>query len=114
MQFNKNQSERHPRAKGGENVLLFEATHTHPAKMCPLLSSEGKAMVKQTFSDANMKKAGIKLEAAYFSCPVDSSADHKGFFTINANNAEAVKAYFGMMAVDVRPVQTLAEVAKKL
>ena len=82
--------------------------------MCPLLSSEGKAMVKQAFSEENMKKAGIKLEAAYFSCPVDSSADHKGFFTLDAKDAAAVKTYFGAMTVDVRPVQTLAEVAKKL
>jgi hypothetical protein len=94
--------------------LLFEATHMHPANMCPLLSSEGKAMLKQTFSQQNMEKAGVKLEAAYFSCPVDSSADHKGFFTVDSKDAAAVKSYFGALSVDVRPVQTLAEVAKQL
>jgi hypothetical protein len=94
--------------------LLFEATHTHPANMCPLLKPEGKAAIKQLFSDQNIKRAGIKLNAAYFSCPKDTSADRKGFFTIEADNPAAITKFFGAMAVDVRPVQTLSELAKKL
>jgi len=94
--------------------LLFEATHTHPAAMCPLLKPEGKAAIKQLFSDQNIKSAGIKLEAAYLSCPKDTGADHKGFFTIDAENPAAVTKFFGSMAVDVRPVQSLSEVAKTL
>jgi hypothetical protein len=94
--------------------MLFEATHTHPASMCPLLKPEGKAAIKQLFSDQNIKNAGIKLDAAYFSCPKDTSADHKGFFTIEADNAAAITKFFGNMAVDVRPVQTLSELAKTL
>ena len=94
--------------------LLFEATHTHPAAMCPLLKPEGKAMLKQLFSEGNIKNSGIKLNAAYFSCPKDAAADHKGFFTIEADNAEAVSKYFGAMAVDVRPIQPLSEIAKML
>ena len=49
--------------------MLFEATHIHPAAMCPLLKPEGKAMIKQLFSDENVKKSGIKIAAAYMSCP---------------------------------------------
>ena len=68
--------------------LLYEATHTHSAAQCPLLSSEGKAMLKQLFSPDNIKKSGINLVAAYMSCPADTSADHKGFFTIDADRPQ--------------------------
>ncbi len=94
--------------------MLFEATHTHPAKMCPLLKPEGKAMIKQLFSDANVKKSGIKIAAAYMSCPKDTAADHKGFFTIEAENPDAISKFFGPMTVEVRPVQPLSEIAKTL
>jgi hypothetical protein len=44
-----------------------------------LKSAEGKAMIKQLFSDANVKKAGIKINAAYMSCPkAEPQMDHKG------------------------------------
>jgi hypothetical protein len=39
--------------KGGD-MMLFEATHTHPAAQCPLLKPEGKNMIKQLFSEANV------------------------------------------------------------
>ncbi len=82
--------------------------------MCPLLTPEGKTMLKKLFSDENVKKSGIKIAAAYMSCPKDTAADHKGFFTIEADNADAVSKFFGQMAVEVRPVQPLSEVAKSL
>ncbi len=94
--------------------MLFEATHTHPAAMCPLLKPEGKTMIKELFSDENVKKAGMKLAAAYLSCPKDTAADHKGFFTVEAENQVAVTKFFGPMTVEVRPVQPLSEVAKNL
>jgi hypothetical protein len=94
--------------------LLFEATHTHPAAMCPLLKPEGKAMIKQLFSDENVKKAGIKIVAAYMSCPKDTAADHKGFFTLDAENPTVITKFFGPMTVEVRPVQPLSEIAKTL
>lgn len=94
--------------------MLYEATHTHPAAQCPLLSAEGKAMIKQLFSEQNIKNAGINLTAAYMSCPEDKSVDHKGFFTIDAQSPEAVKKFFGPMTVEVRPVKPLSEVAKTL
>jgi hypothetical protein len=94
--------------------MLFEATHTHPAANCPLLKAEGKEMLKNLFSEENIKKAGVKIKAACFSCPKDLAADHKGFFTMEADNVTAIKDYFGTMSVIVRPVQPLSEIAKML
>ncbi len=94
--------------------MLFEATHAHPAAQCPLLKPEGKAMIKELFSEENVKKAGVKIEAAFMSCPRDTAADHKGFFTIDATDPTAVTKFFGPMTVEVRPVQPLSEVAKTL
>ncbi len=94
--------------------MLYEATHSHPANMCPLLKPEGKAMIKQLFSEENVKKAGIKIEAAYMSCPKDTAADHKGFFTIEGDNPSDISKFFGAMTVEVRPVLPLSEVAKTL
>jgi hypothetical protein len=96
------------------NSLLFEAIHSHPAAQCPLLKPEGKAMRKQLLSEANVKKAGITIDAAYMSCPKDTGDDHKGFFTIDSENSAAITKFFGPMAVEVRPVQPLSEVAKTL
>jgi hypothetical protein len=94
--------------------LLFEAVHSHPATQCPLLKPEGKAMIKQLFSADNVKNAKIKIEAAYMSCPKDTAVDHKGFFTIDADNPSTITKFFGPMAVEIRPVQPLSEIAKKL
>jgi hypothetical protein len=71
-------------------------------------------MLKQLFSEQIIKNSGINLVAAYMSCPQDISVDHKGFFTLEAENPEAVKRFFGEMAVEVRPVKPLSEVAKML
>ncbi len=94
--------------------MLYEATHTHPAAQCPLNSADGRAMLKQLFSNDNIRKADINLVAAYMSCPADKSVDHKGFFTVDAPDENKIASYFGSMKVEIRPVQTLSEVAKKL
>ena len=94
--------------------MLYEAEHSHPASQCPLLSADGKAMLKQLFSEQNMENAGINLVAAYLSCPQDTGEDHKGYFTIDAQNPESIKKFFGSMKVDIRPVKPLSEVAKTL
>jgi hypothetical protein len=94
--------------------LLYVATHTHPAAQCPLNSEEGKTMLKQLFSDVNVKQAGIKINAAYMSCPKDTQAEHKGFFVVEADSPTAITSFFGQMAVQVREVVPFSEVAKKL
>ncbi len=70
-------------------------------------------MLKKMFADENVKKSGVKIAAAYMSCPKDAAPDHKGFFTLEADDALAVSRFFGQMAVEVRPVQPLSEVARK-
>ena len=73
--------------------MLFEATHTHNASNCPLLTPEGKGMLKKLFSDENVKNAGVSIVAGYMSCPADTSVDHKGFFTIEADKPLAVQNF---------------------
>jgi len=94
--------------------MLYAAVHTHPASQCPLNTGDGKKMVKQLFSEENMMKSEIKLTSANMSCPVDSAADHKGYFIIDAKDADTVKKFFGPMTVDLREVKPLSEVAKTL
>jgi hypothetical protein len=48
------------------------------------------------------------------SCPKDTAADHKGFFTIETENPTTITKFFGPMTVEVRPVQPLSEIAKTL
>jgi hypothetical protein len=76
--------------------------------------AEGKAMMKKLFSDENVKKSGLKMVAAHVSCPKDNSAEHKGFFTVEADSPATVTKFFGPMTVDVRPVVPFSEVAKTL
>jgi hypothetical protein len=82
--------------------------------MCPLSTPEGKTKIKQLFANDNIKKAGIKIAAAYMSCPKDTATDHKGFFTIEADSPAPIKQFFGSMAVDIRSVQPLSKLAKTL
>jgi len=93
---------------------LFGATHTHPASKCPMQTAEGKAMMKKLFSDENIKKSGVKMVSAHVSCPKDTSAEHKGFFIVEADRSATVTKFFGPMTVDVRPVVSFSEVAKTL
>jgi hypothetical protein len=71
-------------------------------------------MLKNLFSEENINKSRVEIAAAYVSCPKDTAADHKGFFTIDADSPLTVSKFFGQMAVEVRPVQPLSEVAKML
>jgi hypothetical protein len=48
------------------------------------------------------------------SCPPDISVDHMGFFTIDAPDEERITKFFGPLKVEIRPVQPLSEVAKKI
>jgi hypothetical protein len=94
--------------------LRFVAAHTHPASKCPLEMPEGKAMIIKLFSDDNVKKSGLKVVGAYVSCPKDKSAEHKGFFIVEADSPATVTKFFGPMTVDVRPVVPFSTVAKTL
>jgi hypothetical protein len=75
-------------------------------------TAEGKAMVKQLFSEENVKKAGVKINGAYVSCPKDGSMEHKGFFIVEGSSAQAVVSFFGSMKVELREVVPFSELAK--
>lgn len=93
--------------------MLFVAEHTHPASECPMLSDAGKDMVKELFSEGNIKKAGIELIGAYMSCPVDESSVHKGYFIIEAPDKETIIKFFGpMKLLELREVKPFSEIAK--
>ncbi len=94
--------------------MRFVAAHTHPANQCPLQSAEGKTMMKNMLSKDSLKKADVKLVEAYVSCPTDTGAEHKGYFTVDADNSDKVKSFFGAMTVDVRQVSKFEDIAKKL
>ncbi|MDD1774339.1 MAG: hypothetical protein LUQ24_02270 [Methanobacterium sp.] len=94
--------------------MLFVAEHTHPASECPMNTPNGKEMIKELFSEENIKKTGIELVGAYMSCPVDETAHHKGFFIIESPDAETIKTFFGPMKVEVREVKPFSEIAKTL
>jgi len=85
--------------------MLYAEVHTHPASECPIITTDGKKMLKQLFSEENIKKSGVTLTSANMSCPTDKSVYHKGFFIVEAKDAQTVKNYFGLMTVDLREVK---------
>ena len=94
--------------------MLFVAEHTHPASECPMTTPDGKAMLKELFSEKHISSAGIELVGAYMSCPVDEGAYHKGYFIIEALDEETIKNFFGPMKVEIREVKPFSEIAKTL
>ena len=94
--------------------MLYMVEHIHPAVQCPLNSEQGKTMLKEIFSDANVKKARIKSDSVYMSCPKATQVDHKSFFAVEANSPDAAIKFFGPLTVQLRKVLPLSEVAKTL
>ena len=94
--------------------MLFAATHMRPANMCPLNKSEGRKMLKDLFSEENMRKAGVKVTSANMSCPISGPPDHKGYFIVEAKDATTVTRFFGPMTVEVREVKPWSEVSKTI
>ena len=49
------------------------------------------------------------------SCPVDESANHKGYFIIESPNKETIINFFGpMKLLELREVKPFSEIAKTL
>jgi hypothetical protein len=84
--------------------MIFAVTEEHDSKKCPLKTDEGVDMLKEMFSEKNMKNHDIKLENAYISCPKNESSTHKGFFIVNSKNIKNVKDFFGRLKVDIKEV----------
>jgi hypothetical protein len=95
--------------------MLFVAEHTHPVSECPMLTDDGKDMIKELFSDEHIKSAGIEFKGAYMSCPVDGRPYHKGYFIIEAPDPETIINFFGSMKLlELREVKPFSEIAKTL
>ena len=71
-------------------------------------------MLKEMFSEENLKKNNIKLEDAYISCPKEEHSTHEGIFIISAENEGDAKNFFGSLDVEVKEVVPFNEVAKTL
>jgi hypothetical protein len=61
-------------------------------------------MLKEIFSEKNIKKHNIKLEEAYISCPKEKHSTHKGFYIINTENAKNVKSFFKPLNVEIKEI----------
>ena len=95
--------------------MLYVAEHTHPASECPMLTDDGKNMIKELFSSTHIKNADIEIVGAYMSCPVDERAYHKGYFIIEAQDPETVINFFGpMKLLELKEVKPFSEIAKTL
>ena len=61
-------------------------------------------MLKEIFSEKNIKKHNIKLEETYISCPKEKHSTHKGFYIINTEKAENIKNFFKPLNVEIKEV----------
>lgn len=84
--------------------MIFAVIEEHDSKKCPLKTDEGVTMLKEMFSEENMKTHDIKLEDAYLSCPKDENSTHKGIFIVNSENIKNVKNFFRRLKVDIKEV----------
>lgn len=90
--------------------MIFAVTNEHESRKCPLKTDEGVNMLKEMFSEENMKTHDIKLEDAYLSCPKDESSTHNGIFIVNSENIKNVKNFFGRLKVDIKEVVPFSKV----
>ena len=84
--------------------MLFAAVNKHDSKQCPLKTGEGVKMLKEMFSEENLKKNNINLLDAYVSCPKEEHSTHEGIFIISAESEGEVKKFFGPMDVEIKEV----------
>ncbi len=61
-------------------------------------------MLKEIFSDENMKKRNIELLDAYVSCPKEKHSTHSCIFIFRAESMFNVKNLFRSMDVEVKEV----------
>jgi hypothetical protein len=84
--------------------MLFTAVNKHDSKECPLKTGEGVKMLKEIFSDKNLKKRNIDLLNAYISCPLEKHSTHSCVFIFRAESKYNVKSLFRSMDVEVKEV----------
>ena len=61
-------------------------------------------MLKEIFSDENLKKRNIDLLDAYISCPKEKHSTHSGIFILRADSIFNVKNLFRSMDIEVKEV----------
>ena len=84
--------------------MLFTAVNKHDSKQCPLKTGEGVKMLKEIFSDENLKKRNIDLLGAYISCPKEKHSTHSNVFIFRAESRFNVKSLFRSLDVEVKEV----------
>ena len=84
--------------------MLFTAVNKHDSKQCPLKTGEGVKMLKEIFSDENLKKRNIDLLDSYISCPKEKHSTHSCVFVFRADSMFNVKSLFRSMDVEVKEV----------
>jgi hypothetical protein len=89
--------------------MLFVAINSHQTPNCPRETTEGKKTLRRIFSTENGRRFGVRVVQAYISCPKATGEDHRAFFVVEANNADAVRKFFIPLIVDVRQVTIFSE-----
>ena len=84
--------------------MLFTAVSKHDSKKCPLETDEGVKILKEIFSDKNLKKRNVELLDAYISCPFEKHSTHSSVFIFRAESKFNVKSLFRSMDVEVKEV----------
>ena len=84
--------------------MLFTAVNKHDSKQCPLKTGEGVKMLKEIFSDENLKKRNIDLLDSYISCPKEKHSTHSCVFIFRADSMFNVKNLFRSMDAEVKEV----------
>lgn len=92
--------------------MLFTAVSKHDSKQCPLKTGKGVKMLKDMFSEENLKKNNINLSDAFISCPKEKHSTHEGVFIINAESEADVKKLFGTMDVEIKEVVPFKDIVK--
>jgi len=82
--------------------MLFVAINSHQTASCTRETTEGKKMLRRVFLTENGRRFEVRVVQAYISCPKTTGEDHKAFYVVEANNADAVGKSFGPLTVDVR------------
>lgn len=84
--------------------MLFTVTNKHDGKKCPLKTDEGVEMLKEIFSEENIKKHNISLDEAYISCPNEKHSTHKVYYVVNTDKVENIKKFFNPLEVEIKEV----------
>lgn len=87
--------------------MLFTAVIKHDSQKCPLKTGEGVKMLKEIFSEKNLKKRNVDLVNAYISCPQEKHSTHSCIFIFRADSMFNVKSLFRSMDAEVKEVVPL-------